>query len=84
MPAPEETSERDAAPRIRVRVPVPLGQIEDVFYLAICHDCGRGGDGEPVKVPFLAAADRDEWANAHKTTGHLVVREVELRGPASA
>jgi hypothetical protein len=77
-PAPEP----DATRRVRVRVPVPLGQIEDVFYLAICRDCQVRADA--AVIPFDTAAKRDEWATAHATTGHRVDREIELRGVASA
>jgi hypothetical protein len=42
----------------------------DVYYLAVCHDCGD------LVVPFEAAGSRDEWAAAHP---HDVVVGIEIR-----
>lgn len=47
------------------------------WYLAVCRDC------RPVlPQPFRDEAERDEWAQAHRTTGHTVELTEEERPDA--
>lgn len=48
-----------------------------VFFLAVCVECNEGGTVRPM--PFGTQADRDRWADGHRTTGHTVKEALEVR-----
>jgi hypothetical protein len=50
-----------------------------VFYLAICINCGADAHARPNPMPFGTEADRDRWADGHRSTGHIVKEAVEVR-----
>lgn len=42
------------------------------FFVATCEEC-------EMTVPFFTREKRDEWAQAHSTTGHAVLNGVVWR-----
>lgn len=48
-----------------------------VFFLAVCVECNEGR--RPIPMPFGTQADRDRWADGHRTTGHTVKEALEIR-----
>lgn len=48
-----------------------------VYFLAVCVECNEGR--RPAPMPFGTEADRDRWADGHRTTGHTVNEAVEVR-----
>ena len=48
-----------------------------VFFLAVCRECNEGR--RPLPMPFGTEADRDRWADGHRTTGHTVDTALEIR-----
>lgn len=66
-----------ATPRRHVHDPGKLASMKPLltWFLAICQDC------EPIlPQPFYVQAERDEWAEKHRTaTGHRVELVTEHR-----
>lgn len=48
-----------------------------VFFLAICVECNEGK--RPIPMPFGTQADRDRWADGHRSAGHHVNEALEVR-----
>lgn len=48
-----------------------------VFFLAICVECNEGS--RPIPMPFGTEAQRDTWADGHRSTGHTVNEALEVR-----